>query len=212
MRWFERLIVQRFLLLVFVLSAAVLAAAGLSLWMKAVTLDSLSKALDSLLKALAVIIGALWALNRYYSTRTDYPQLRVDLIHDLVPNSLIGGESDFGLFTYRLDIVNTGKTLLPVTGYRVELSNVMIHDAEVVYEPLHQWPSEGMHPASPIEPGSWGAISEAICCPKDVFAIQVFLEIELNHAGSWTWHRNVALKQTDQARSAGDVPALAVSK
>ncbi len=200
MKWIEQIIVRWFLQIAALLSLLFIVVVSIALGRKAITLDALSKATDSLLKAIAIIVGALWSLNRYYTTRTDYPQLRVDLTHDLVPSASLGDEAVFGLLSYRLDIVNTGKTLLPVTGFRVELSNVLIHNKRVAYELLHRWPDAGFHPGSPIEPGSWGAISDAVPCPQDVRAIKVFLDIELDKRGSWTWHRIISV--TDIAPAA----------
>jgi hypothetical protein len=189
MKWLETIVVRRFLQIAAILSGSIVLAICVALSKRLITLETLSKATDSLLKGLAIMIGALWTLNRYFATRTDYPQLKVEMATDLIPSDLLGKNQDQGIFTYRLDVVNTGKVLLPVTGYRVELANVFINNGSIVFEHLHQWPAEGMHQGSPIEPGSWGAISNAIVCPKDVQAIRVFLEIELEGKAQWTWHR-----------------------
>ncbi|HEV2274990.1 MAG TPA: hypothetical protein VGR96_12540 [Acidobacteriaceae bacterium] len=188
-KWLERLVVRRFPQLSLALAVLFIAAVSAVLWKKAVTLDQLSKAVDSILKGLAILLGALWSLNRYFTTRTDYPQLRVDMAVNFVPSTAFGKDSLYGLLSYRLDIVNTGKTLLPVTGYCVELANVILSQEAVAYEKFHRWPESGMHSANPIEPGSWGAISEAVACPKDVLAVNLYLDVELEGKRHWTWHR-----------------------
>jgi hypothetical protein len=210
--WLERIVVRRFLLISVVLSVGLITAVCVILFKKLITLEQLSKATDSILKGLAVIIGGFWSVNRYFATRTDYPQLRVDLTVDSVPNTAFGKDAQYGLLSYRLDIVNTGKALLPVTGYRTLLSNVTIHEDKVGYELLHRWPSEGMHPANPIEPGSWGAVSQAVAFPKDVLAVHVFLDVELERKNHWTWHRVISVpKIPGQEATAIDVKEAARS-
>jgi hypothetical protein len=206
MKWLETIVVRRFLQIVTLLSGSIVVAVCVALSKGLITLETLSLATDSLLKGLAVIIGALWTLNRYFATRTDYPQLKVEMATDLIPSSLLGKNQGHGIFTYRLDVVNTGKVLLPVTGYSVELSSVFLNNGSIDFEQLYQWPAEGMHPGSPIEPGSWGAISNAIACPKHVQAIRVFLEIELEGKARWTWHR-IASVAKEPGRSDSPVPA-----
>ena len=41
-------------------------------------IDTLATFIDAVFKVIALLIGALWALNRYYSTREDAIQIRVD--------------------------------------------------------------------------------------------------------------------------------------
>jgi hypothetical protein len=195
MNWFERLIVQRIALITAVACLIVIVLLAGSLFNRHVTLDLLSKATDGLLKALAIVVGTLWSLNRYFTTRTDYPQLRVEVIIDSLPSTVFGSEYLHGLLSYRLDIINTGKVLLNVTGYRVRISNVILSKDEVLYEPLHEW-HETKAPSALIEPGSWGGVSRAITCPNDVRAIMLFLEVELAIGGPWTWHRILSVTPT----------------
>jgi hypothetical protein len=194
-RWLEQLIVRRFFQLTLVLALVLVTAGALALAKKVVTLGDLAKATDSLLKALAILVGALWSLNRYFTMRTDYPQLRVEMVLDALPSKLVDKEDLVGLVFYRLDIINTGKALLPVTRYSVKISNVALVDEKVLCEPLHEWGTSFADLGYPIEPGSWGAISEAFACPKDVLAVQVFLDVELERNIHWTWHRVMSVPQ-----------------
>lgn len=190
MNRFENLMVRWFPL---VTGCAALALVGIicsALLIRSVTLDHLSKLTDTLLKALAVLVGALWSLNRYFTTRTDQPQLRVEVTIDSAGSECFGQDAVFGILAYRLDINNTGKVLLPVTGHRVEVAKVLVNGDRVLYERLHESPAGGgLHPSGPIEPGSWRGISDAIACPNDVRAVRIFLEIHLEKEGIWTWHR-----------------------
>ncbi|AHG93243.1 hypothetical protein J421_5708 (plasmid) [Gemmatirosa kalamazoonensis] len=171
------------------------------------TLDQVEKAADALVKGAAIIVGALWSLNRYFVARTDYPQLRVTLDVDSIPadGSLPGSASkhpgavaptpSHGLLAYRLDVLNTGKILLPVHALYVDIHAVTVDGATVSYEPLYRWPEHGAHPSAPIEPGAWTGISDAIPCPLDVRAIRVFVEVFLHQRPSWTWHRIVVIRK-----------------
>jgi hypothetical protein len=195
MRCFERIIVEQFLITTIVAVILLVAGVGSILLFTRATLAEVSTATDTLLKALAILVGAMWSLNRYFTTRTDYPQLRVEMTLDSLPS--IFGDADNGLLSCRLNIVNTSKVLLPIVGYRVEISNVLVHQNEVLYERLNEWPGTGaMHSAAPIEPNSWAAISIAFACPKDVRAVRTFLEVQLENGASWTWHRILTIGPT----------------
>jgi hypothetical protein len=200
MNWVEWLIVKRFALITIIASLVVVITLGAILFNHHVTLEFLSKATDTLLKALGIVVGTLWSLNRYFTTRTDYPQLRVEAIIDSLPGTTFGTESLYGLLSYRLDVVNTGKVLLHIAGYRVQVFNVLLRKDQVLYEVLHEWTGTDGGPESAssdsIEPGSWAGVSSAIACPNDVRAVRVFLEVKLAEGGSWTWHRILSVAPT----------------
>lgn len=191
--WFERLIVKRFVLTATLVVFAFAIIVVITLLVKLITLDQLATLVDTLLKALVILLGALWSLNRYFITRTDYPQLRVEASTDIVPSTAFGSDATFGLLSYRLDIINTGKILLPATGYRVNVDSVSLRKNRVFYRRLYEWPRNNLHPAYPIEPGSWAGISDAIVCSREVRAVRVFLEVHLEKREPWTWHRIITI-------------------
>lgn len=43
-----------------------------------INIDTLPKFVDSVFKTVAVLVAAVWSLNRYYASRADVNQLRVD--------------------------------------------------------------------------------------------------------------------------------------
>jgi hypothetical protein len=150
-------------------------------------LEPAAKIVDATFKIAAVIVGTGWALNRYFTARTDVLQLRVDPIVELMPAS----ETD-RLLVCRLDIVNTGKSLTPCFSEVLELQAVDIVEGEVTYEAFYRWPARQAHPAGPIEPGSWSALSLAVILPSETRVVQAYLELRFETGDVWTWHRHFA--------------------
>lgn len=186
----ESLTTRFFLLTVFVTVGVIVAALGILLWQEVATVDQLSKAVDAIFKATAIVVGALWALNRYYIGRTDVPQLRVDPTIDFIP----GKEPDgFGLLVYRLDVVNTGKTLIPTYQQFLRLDSVHALQNGVVHDEITRWPLEGTSNGGPTEPGSWSAINNAHPIPPGTTAVRLYLEIKLVPEKTWTWHQTFKL-------------------
>jgi hypothetical protein len=177
-------------------SAAVIAVAVGGFWILlsagVVSIDPLSKFVDVAAKTIAVSVGTLWALNRYFIGRTDAPQIRVDAHVDLLSAAQMGG--DTGLLVYRLDVVNTGKTLIPPFHQFCELDAISITNGTVDHQTLNRWPDEGRLFGGPIEPGSWAALNAECPVPKGVRAVRLYLEISLRDGTRWTWHRSFALK------------------
>jgi hypothetical protein len=161
---------------------------------KILDLDRLSKLMDVILKSLALIAGLLWAGNRYFVLRTDMPQLRVDADVKLVRNvPTLGSEGQPALLIYRLDIVNTGKTLLHLLNEHVEIDAVYAGMEECRYECLYRWPVEGEHPGGLIEPGSWSAINDVLSCSSVIQVVRVYIKLQLAGGDDWTWHRTFAV-------------------
>ena len=155
-----------------------------------VEIQMLNALIDSLLKATALIGGAVWALNRYFTGRTDIPQLRVDPLVSVIPSRrFTGNPSGRSLLIYRLDIVNTGKTLIEQFEQSVEIHAVVLERGGITYRPISRWPTEDTHPGRPIEPGSWAAISNVLPVSQDIQAVRIYLELRLNNGTKWDWHR-----------------------
>lgn len=150
-----------------------------------VDIDKLAKFTDAVFKTVALLIGTLWAMNRYFVQRVDAPQLRVDC--DITK---IGGESEgLSLLIYRLDLVNTGKTQLAESQEYVEIDAVKPSMGGVELTRLYRWPKSGWHPGGPIEPGSWSAINDSISCSDTVKVVRVFIEVQFRGGNHSTWHK-----------------------
>lgn len=93
----EDLIVRRFPLVTGCAAFALIAIISSVLLSGRFSLDQVAKLTDTLLKALAILIGALWSLNRYFISRIDQPQLRVEATIDTVPRECFGPDAVFGL-------------------------------------------------------------------------------------------------------------------
>ena len=154
-----------------------------------VRLDYLATFVDAVVKSVAVTIGALWALNRYFVSRIDVPQLRVDADISVIPSNKFGNQAELSLLIYRLDIVNTGKALIPSLDQFLEIEGVFPSSDGIQYSPLYRWPSTETHPTSPIEPGSWNAINDAVAIPRNIQAVRFYLDLQLNKRSFWSWHK-----------------------
>lgn len=151
------------------------------------SVDVAAKTVDAIFKIAAVVVGAAWTLNRYFTARTDELQLRVDPVAEFVSNSL---ERD--MFICRLDIVNTAKALTPAFAEVVEIASAIVHGEEIRYQSIMRWPEEGLHRVAPIEPGSWSALSFATPIEHSVRVVRIFLQLKFDGGKSWTWHRHFA--------------------
>jgi len=175
---------------------AIGAFAGLIL-LDVVEAEDLQAFADIALKVAALLVGGLWALNRYFVQRTDAIQIRVDpsVNYLRLPTQDSEERTSPGLLIYRLEVVNTGKSFIPAYKQFVQLSAVRLHEHGLSLEPLHRWPEIGFHEGGPIEPGSWSAIDDAISVSQDLVAMQLYLEVHLSGGQVWTWHRTWALQE-----------------
>lgn len=155
------------------------------LHLKLASLAELAMFVDASLKTSVALVGCIWALNRFFVQRTDIPQIRVDADVNVVRFD----SEDKALLVFRLDLINTGKTLVP--GYRqfIEVQSVEPGDGGPAIETLYRWPSEGTHKGGPIEPGSWAAINDQLCCRHEICAARIYLEVRLPSEITWTWHK-----------------------
>lgn len=184
-KWLESL-TTRYLLSTIIVSICLPAFAIFGILQTGVVkIDEVAQFIDSSLKISVVIVGALWAVNRYFVQGTDVPQLRVDV--DLTTIRFDTG--DKALMLYRLDIVNTGSSQIPEFEHRVKIENIYVKDGELRIAPLYLWPESGSHPGGAIEPGSWAAVNDQFLCPADVAAARVFIEVRVPAQRAWTWHK-----------------------
>jgi hypothetical protein len=154
------------------------------------TLTNLATFTDAVVKTIAVIVGALWVLNRHYTSRVDVPQLRVDADVSAIPSHKFQNQAaNHSLLIFRLDVVNTGKILIPPSQQYLEIHGVVPTEDGVQHILLSRWPSEGTHPSGQIEPGSWNAINNAISIPSSVQAVRFYISIQWSKSGLWTWHK-----------------------
>jgi len=151
------------------------------------TIDTLSKFVDAVFKSVAVLVGGLWTLNRYLVTRADSYKIRVDADIAVVRSSRSPGTPNLLLF--RLDIFNTGTSLLPPFDQTLELEGLRLAGGDIKYDSLFRWPESGSHPGGPIEPASWSAINHTIAVAQDVLAVRVYLELKISSTNTWTWHK-----------------------
>jgi hypothetical protein len=174
-----------------VLAIISITTAGLAVvvYLGVASVSDMAQFVDAVFKAVALFVGALWTLNRYFVSRTDAMQLRVDADVGAVRDETSGR----ALLIYRLDVVNTGNALLPTSMQWLQVDAVTPSNNGVRHDELYRWPSEGSHPAGPIEPGSWSAINNAISVPKDVKAVRFYLDIEISPENRWTWHKTFSV-------------------
>jgi len=189
-RLLEAITTKYLVLTVLVIIAITVGGFALVLAYGLTDIDTLATFVDAVFKTVALLVGAIWALNRYFAQRTDVTQIRVDSDVDIIRNNEFGGDSsDLALLVYRLDVVNTGSTLIPDYNQFLEIDAVSPSKEGTRYECLYRWPSIGLHAGGPIEPGSWAAINDAIPVPADVRAVRLYLEIQLSKDNIWTWHK-----------------------
>jgi hypothetical protein len=114
-----------------------------------ITLNDLATFADAVVKTGAVIVGALWVLNRHYTSRIDVPQLRVDAEVSVIPPTKFSNEAaNHSLLIYRLDVINTGKTLIPPLEEYLTVHGVTPSSNGVEYLELSRWPPTGTHPTA----------------------------------------------------------------
>jgi hypothetical protein len=152
------------------------------------TVDIATKFVDAFFKIAAVIVGAMWVLNRYFTMRSDVLQLRVDPLVEFVRPA--PGDAEGIIVLCRLDIVNTSKTLTSEFAQVLTIEALTVIQDVVSYQSLGRWPPDGSHPRAPIEPGSWSAISVALPVPAELSAVRVHLDLTFNSGARYTWHRH----------------------
>ncbi len=185
MSWSDRAFTTYFgytvILTVLIPVAALFLVVGLS----AVSLADANRAIDPVIKLLALLVGASWALNRFFVNRTDAQHVRIECVVDSVRGS--AEEARPSLLLYRIEVVNTGKVLLHDYTIEVKVASVSARGGEpgAHYEPLDD---VGRHPGGDIEPGSWSAVSKAAVIPADVQAVRIWVEVVSQSGPSWTWH------------------------
>jgi len=161
-------------------------------------IEILATFVDAVFKTIALLIGSIWTLNRFYTTRTDATQIRVDDEVFCIPSSRFSASQSTQrtLLIYRLDIVNTGKTLIEPFQQYVEVQAVIPSDESIEYVTIWRWPLDGTHPSGPIEPGSWSAINDTVGISPSIQAVRLYLGIQLNKNHYWSWHKTFDISAT----------------
>ncbi len=175
---------------------------GAILSLKLTQVNTLASFVDATFKTIAIIAGAIWTLNRYYIGRIDVNQLKVDAEVSVIPaDSFVGNSANLSLLVYRIDVVNTGKSLIPDFSEFLEIDSVTPELGAVREELLYRWPTEGMHPGGSIEPGSWSAINQAVPIPAEVRVVRFYLEFHMSDKTFWTWHKTFDISRPEDKKS-----------
>jgi hypothetical protein len=160
------------------------------------SLDTFGKATDIVFKVVAIVAGTIWTLNRYYVGRADAPQVRIDAdVHVIPSEKFQQNPSQLALLIFRLDVVNTGKVLIPEYNQVIEIVAVRPSERRLQYEVLHKWPAEGHHRGGSIEPGSWSAVNDEVPIPGHVRAIRIYIELKLPGGITSTWHKTFDISE-----------------
>jgi len=171
-------------------------AAGLLLYTDRIDLSTLAKVADTSLKLGALVVGSLWALNRYYVQRPDTPRFRVEYdISRVEGAALQPADEENDLLVLRMDVINAGQAFIAEYGQFLTVESVAIENGEAVYQPVYRWPESGVHPGGPIDPDSWSAVSDAIPIPKGTTVVRLYLELRLKSKETWTWHKLINLSR-----------------
>jgi hypothetical protein len=194
-RLLELISTRHFLSASLLLTAVTLLVLWLAVYMEYATLDDVAKGADVAVKIGATILAGAWVLNRYFTSRTDSPQLRVELTLDVVERLEFDPPAPSDLLMYRVDIINTGKTLIRVLEQTVSIAEVKPGPIEPSHTVLRhwKWPNNATSSVRAIEPGSWAAVNESIQISPSVAAVRVYLDLHLQHSGHWTWHRSLRI-------------------
>jgi hypothetical protein len=174
-------------LLILIPVAAVTAAVAFT----AIDVDEAQSYVDILVKLVALVVGGAWAINRYLTSRTDAPHLRLSSRAELVETGTTAN-SEKALLLYRIEVVNTGRVL--VSDYSIEVEVASVEVSEAAMEPEYYVLAEvPPHHGGPIEPGSWAAVSGTVLAPSDLAAVRLAATIVSLAGESWTWHELVAV-------------------
>ena len=152
-----------------------------------IDITTLATFVDLVFKTIAIFIGTIWALNRYFIERTDVTQFRIDADVNLIPATKFQtGASRLALLIYRLDVVNTGTSIISNYKQYLRINSVTPSEEGIKNKLLYRWPSNDWHLGGSIEPGSWAAINDNISVPADTKAVLVYIEIELSKSSDLT--------------------------
>ena len=164
--------------------------------LSAVSLADANRTIDPVIKLLALVVGASWALNRFFVNRTDAQHVRIECAVDSVRGS--AAEARPSLLLYRIEVVNTGKVLLNDYTIEVKVESVSVSASgpSAHYELLDH---VDQHPGGAIEPGSWSAVSKAAVIPVNVQAVRIWVEVLSQSGPSWTWHGLRILERPSEA-------------
>ena len=116
----------------------------LILYMKVTNIAFLTGFIDISFKTIALFIGAIWTLNRLFISRTDSSHIKVEADLSKIHSSVLKKEKS--LLVYRLDLLNSGNTLLNPYEYYIEIQSVVPLIDDVEYSTIYRFPKKGFHP------------------------------------------------------------------
>lgn len=161
-------------------------------------INSLATFVDTVFKTIAILAGAVWALNRYYTGRVDATQLKVEHDISFIPaRRLAYTIHNESLLVYRLDVTNTSTSLIAPYQQFLEIESLFPSSEGIEYKTIYRWPPSGLHPGGPIEPGSWSAINNVVSIPENVQAIRLYLELQFSDGNAWNWHKTFDVAKYD---------------
>jgi hypothetical protein len=162
------------------------------------TLDQLTKISDVFLKATASVVAAAWALNRYFTARVDELKLSINSDVSVVPAGGFGDTPELGLLIVRLEVVNTGNSLVPDFDQFLVADEIYPTRDGVGERTLWRWPETGLHSGGLIEPGSWSAINTVHCISASTRVVRLYLEIHMDEAPKWSWHKTFKIERASE--------------
>ena len=184
----ETVLTRYFVWTVLALVLVPIGAFTLIVTLTSVSLDDANKYVDTVVKMLAGLVGAAWALNRFFANRADALHVRLDPHVSLVPQGDSSSPDSDALLLYRVEIINTGRVLFKDYWVEVEIASVEVdtESRKPVYFVADEVPR---HAGGPIEPGSWAAVSGAVVVAGNLRAVRLAAQIENRAGSSWTWHQ-----------------------
>jgi hypothetical protein len=152
------------------------------------SLEEINMFVDTILKCLAVILGAVWFLNRYFAERKDVPKFEIQL--DFESISLV---SKRRMLIYRFDLLNKSNVLFKDYKYSLRIDGFSEKESKVICENLLRIPESNYNEGLPIEPNSWTAINNELIIDNKIVAVRFFYELNKIDKTIFTWHKTYKL-------------------
>lgn len=139
---------------------------------------------DISLKITASILGILWLLNRYFTTRQDSKKLRIEGTAFAIKS----GE-DRKILNYNMSINNDSNVLIKNLKYSLEIGQYEASLDDLTLNKIYSFPSEKNFVSSNIEPNSWIGIDENLLIDSSIELINIRIKFEIDNQDNWTWHK-----------------------
>jgi hypothetical protein len=95
-----------------------------------------------------------------------------------------------------MDIVNTGKSLIPKSHYFITIESIVPGTNDTPeYLELYRFPQHGFSELNFIEPSSWAAINDTVVIPTNIKAVRIFISIHVPNETAWNWHKSFSLEK-----------------